>query len=99
RVTVSESPRINVLPRRQFSRRERVSPTQIVPVIYVLLQGDQLYIPGKRFLGQPRQQSIRRWTTGATFGGEQFDDYRCASRLGRAGECLCGWSNQRHSGQ
>jgi len=49
RVTVSG---INILPGRPIPRREGISPAQIVPVIDVLLQGDQLYIPVKRFLGQ-----------------------------------------------
>ena len=62
RATASESLGIKVLTQRPVPRRERVGPTQIVPVIDVLLQGDQLYIPGQSFFGQLRQQSIRRWT-------------------------------------
>src|SRR6266478_5595664 len=96
RVTVSESPGINILPGRPIPRRERISPAQIVPVIDVLLQGDQLHIPGKRLLGQSRQQSIRWWTTGAAFGCKQFDHYWCASCPGRPRRCLSVWSKQRH---
>src|SRR5260370_1341092 len=76
---VSERPGINVLPRRPIVRRERVGPPLVVPVIDMLLQRDQLNVPGKRYIGQAGQQSIRRWAAGATFGGEQFDDYPSAN--------------------
>src|SRR5882762_11289562 len=95
RVTVPEYPGINILPGRPVSRRERIRPAQIVPVIDVLLQGDQLHIPVKRFFGQSRQQSIRRRTARAALGCKQFDHYRCAGSPRRPRGLLSGWSNQR----
>ncbi len=96
-VAVSESAGIYILPGSPVPGRERVRPTQIVPVIDVLLHRDHLHVPGKLLIGQSHQQSIRWWTAGAAFGCEQFDDYRCASRLRNLCGRLCVGSNRRHS--
>jgi len=52
---------------------EAVVPAERVPVVYVLLEDDDVGGGDGLVLEQMREESVGGWATGAAFGGEEFD--------------------------
>ena len=58
----------------EIGRRERVTPTEMIPIIDVLFESDDLDAVEGLLLAELLEEGIGGRTTGAAFGGEEFDD-------------------------
>ena len=58
----------------EIGRREGVVPTETVPVIDVLFENEDLDAVEGLFVAELLEEGIGGRTTGAAFGGEEFDD-------------------------
>src|SRR5262249_8677417 len=80
-------------------RRERIFPAKAVPVIHVLAHRDDLS-SGNRLPVELLKNLICRWTAGASFGGEEFDQDWCAgSGRAFAGSRVAGVQQRRQNEQ
>ena len=63
-----------LLAAREVGRRERVVPTEVIPVIDVFFESDDLNAVEGLFVAELLEEGIGGRTTGAAFGSEEFDD-------------------------
>ena len=66
---------ITALPLRELRGGKSVAPSIMVPVVDMLAQKDEVYAR-QSFLAQLQQERVGWRATGASLGGEQFNDDR-----------------------